>query len=116
MDGKAPGYWNLNFADIEAADATGETYFVVGGRAYFEASDYKDGDMTDTFTYKGFFDKQDYNEPVSDAIAAKVRNWSIFLGVVALAVAITVLACCFCKPKDERSEQQKKAETKIHTD
>ena len=27
----------MDFAELEAQDATGATYFVVGGRAYFEA-------------------------------------------------------------------------------
>lgn len=31
------GYFDMNFADLEASDASGASYFVVGGRTYFES-------------------------------------------------------------------------------
>lgn len=44
----------LNFQDLLDQDAAGTTYFVVGGRVYFEAT--VSGTNTNTFISKGFFD------------------------------------------------------------
>lgn len=36
MNGLAPLEFEINFNDLLELDKTGETFFVVGGRAYFE--------------------------------------------------------------------------------
>lgn len=63
MAGITPGNIQLNFADLGTSDATGQTLFVVGGRAYFEVSIY--GNNILSFTTKGFWDQLNYVEPVS---------------------------------------------------
>lgn len=55
MTGQAPMYITLNFNDLLTQDATGETYFVVGGRTYYET--FVKGDNTGSFLSKGFFDQ-----------------------------------------------------------
>ena len=52
----------LDFSKLEESDAAGETRFIVGGRAYFEANLF--GYHTSSFTTKGFFDKLGYVEPM----------------------------------------------------
>lgn len=54
MYGTANLTFPINFQTILDQDASGATYFVVGGRAYFEASVY--GQQTQSFTTRGFFD------------------------------------------------------------
>jgi hypothetical protein len=44
----------LNFNDLLIQDAAGTTYFVVGGRVYYEIT--VSGAKTNTFITKGFFD------------------------------------------------------------
>lgn len=58
MNGDKPITFPINFQTIMDDDASGETYYVVGGRAYFELLVY--GSNTLTFTYRGFFDQLDY--------------------------------------------------------
>ena len=48
----------MNFSKLEASDSTGNSSYVVGGRAYFEA--YAIGSGLSTYVSKGFFDKADY--------------------------------------------------------
>ena len=50
----------LDFSKLEESDATGNSKFVVGGRAYFEANLF--GYHTSSFTTKGFFDKEGFVE------------------------------------------------------
>lgn len=54
MAGKKTMSVELNFNDLLTQDASGKTYFVVGGRTYYEATVV--GTNTETFIAKGFFD------------------------------------------------------------
>jgi hypothetical protein len=54
----------IDFRKLEESDVRGDSYYVVGGRAYFEADVL--GLYVTSFTSKGFFDKLGYVEPLSD--------------------------------------------------
>lgn len=54
MNGQKEMEIELNFNDLTTQDASGATYFIVGGRTYYESTVH--GDNTDTFIAKGFFD------------------------------------------------------------
>lgn len=54
MAGKTPLELTLNFKDLLTQDESGDTYFVVGGRTYYEAT--VSGENTVSFLAKGFFD------------------------------------------------------------
>lgn len=59
MNGTKPIKASLNFNDLLTQDATGQTMFVVGGRAYYEIT--VEGEATGTFISKGFFDQAGYS-------------------------------------------------------
>ena len=56
LNGSAPGYITVNFPDVMASDLNQSSYYVVGGRTYFEANTYASSGAVNSFTYKGFFD------------------------------------------------------------
>lgn len=59
--GNAEATITVDFSKLESSDGSGDSYFVVGGRAYFEANVF--GKSLSSFTTKGFFDKEGYVEP-----------------------------------------------------
>jgi len=80
----------LNFNDLLEQDASGETYFVVGGRTYYEIT--VSGEKTLSFISKGFFDQQGYSMP-----AAKADGKAIAIGVSSAVVAIALMVLiCYC--------------------
>jgi len=86
----------IDFSQLEASDAAGETRFVTGGRAYFEANIF--GYHVSSFTTKGFFDKEGYVEPVADNIgnrAAKI--WASVSGSILLVSVLLCFVIYFCK-------------------
>jgi hypothetical protein len=64
--GNQEGVIRVNFSEIEESDLNNDTYYVVGGRIYFETNVY--GSSVISFTGKGFFDKANYVEPASRKI------------------------------------------------
>ncbi len=104
----------LNFNDLLTQDASGETYYVVGGRVYYEAT--VSGDNTNTFITRGFFDQLGYVQPAKQA-----NTTGILIGVaVGVAVlAIIVLFCCWKKKKQDELDGIKgvlKDIDKVHAD
>lgn len=88
---------SLNFQDLMTQDATGETYFVVGGRTYYEIQ--VKGEKTISFITKGFFDQEGYSQPAKKADGTAIAI-GVSCGVVALG--LIVLGCyCYKKRKDE---------------
>ena len=59
LSGSMPGSISVNFSSLLESDSKGDSYFVVGGRAYFEANTFyiENNNITiNSYTYKGFFD------------------------------------------------------------
>lgn len=83
----------LNFQDLLDQDAAGTTYFVVGGRVYFEAT--VSGTNTNTFISKGFFDQLGYSQPAKTA-----NTKAILIGVfTTIAVLGLLFTICYCYKK-----------------
>ena len=103
LAGNKPGTLPIDFRQITAADSTGDSKYVVGGRAYFEASIFGDG--ISSFTYKGFFDQEGYVEPKSSV--GKLKEIAVWLAIgfviLVIAVILVVYFCC-CKKKDKKSK------------
>lgn len=78
-------------------DATGDTYYVVGGRAYFELLVY--GTNTLSFTSRGFFDQLGYEEP--SRINATFWIEVGVAGLALIALIITTIYCCISHKKSE---------------
>mmetsp|Transcript_6974 Transcript_6974/g.6128 ORF Transcript_6974/g.6128 Transcript_6974/m.6128 type:complete len:159 (+) Transcript_6974:843-1319(+) len=55
LNGDSEGNLTIDFPDVMAADVNGSSYYVVGGRTYFEGNTYQSG-LINSYTYKGFFD------------------------------------------------------------
>jgi hypothetical protein len=60
--GLKEGTINVDLSKLELSDRTNGTFFVVGGRAYFEAEVM--GYKISSFTSRGMLDKINYNEPI----------------------------------------------------
>ena len=85
MNGLVPLEFEINFNDLLMADSTGETRFVVGGRAYFEGLVF--GTNTVSFTSRGFFDQLGYQEPSLPNVAM----W-VYLGIGVFALLCILFA------------------------
>jgi len=81
----------LDFSKLEQSDSTGASRFVNGGRVFFEANIF--GYHTYSFTTKGFFDKEGYEEP-------KLKDSGIrwFLNnlndIIQVKVALAITSAC----------------------
>jgi hypothetical protein len=102
MNGLKPLPISLNFASLLEQDQTGETYYVVGGRAYYEIT--VAGQNTLTFIAKGFFDQEGYSMP-----AKKASTTTIVLAVLGsvLGVGAVVVGCWCCKKRRDELDRIK---------
>jgi phosphotransferase system glucose/maltose/N-acetylglucosamine-specific IIC component len=96
ITGLKEGKITIDFTKLEESDARGESHYVAGGRAYFEADVLGFG--VTSFTAKGFFDKLGYVEPPpNDNSSLKlILGLTIPLGTIAVATLVT-LYCCWKK-------------------
>lgn len=114
MAGTQPMSVELNFNDLLSQDASGETYYVVGGRVYYEAT--VSGVNTNTFITRGFFDQQGYVQPAKQA---NISGILIGVAVGVVAVVLVVLFCCWRKKKQDELDGIKgvlKDIDKVHAD
>lgn len=74
---------------------------------YFEGS--AKGSELSSFTFRGFFDEDGYEEPKSTLSDLKSSGWLYVIigGAIALVVGAIVLYC-YCKSKKEQERVQKK--------
>ena len=110
------GNLSVDFSLLTASDAQNGTKYVVGGRTYFEASVY--GNVTQSFTTKGFFDQANYVEPVNSSIGNKPAIvWLIVISsILAFVVIVTLLYCFCCKKKSNVDEEYERKAMKIMKD
>lgn len=98
----------LDFSTLQEKDSKGESRYIVGGRTYFEASVF--GTSVQSFTFRGFFDEEGYEEPKSLANKLKSSGWLyviIVLAIVLVIVAIVTVVYC-SKKKEEASKKANK--------
>lgn len=90
VTGQKEGKITIDFTKLEESDARGDSYYVVGGRTYFEADVL--GFNVQSFTSKGFFDKLGYVEPApaDNASLKLILGLSIPLGAIAIGTLITL--------------------------
>lgn len=60
--GLKEGTINIDLSKLELSDRTNGSFFVVGGRAYFEAEVM--GYKISSITSRGMLEKLNYNEPI----------------------------------------------------
>ena len=91
----------VDFSKLEASDSTGNSSYVVGGRAYFEA--YAIGSGLSSYVSKGFFDKANYQEPFRQVTSSTtlVLAIAIPLGIFILVGFIVFFFCYQQKKKDQ---------------
>lgn len=92
---------------LQNEDALGTSRYIVGGRAFFEASIHGDG--VTSFTFRGFFDEKGYTEPKSTLNELKSSGWLYVIIVACILVVIgAIVLYCWCKSKKEKERQAKK--------
>lgn len=98
----------IDFSSLQKKDASGQSRYIVGGRTYFEASVF--GTDTNSFTFKGFFDQEGYEEPKSTLNKLKSSGWLwVIISACIVVVILAIVLYCYCKNKKEQERQQKKA-------
>lgn len=68
------------------------------------------GDGVNSFTFRGFFDEEGYEEPKSTLNKLKSSGWLyVIIGVsIALVILAIVLYCCCKKSKEQERTSRKK--------
>ena len=109
--GTSKGTVNIDFSELQSSDASGDSRYIVGGRAYFEASVH--GSDVGTFTFRGFFDEEGYEEPKSTLNKLKSSGWLyvIIVGCIGLVALGIVLYCCCCRKSKEQERMEKYKKT-----
>ena len=90
----------IDFSKLQSSDASGQSRFIVGGRTFFEASVF--APSVSSFTFRGFFDEKDYEEPKSTLNELKSSGWLYVIIAACILVVIGVIGLyCYCKKKKE---------------
>ena len=65
-----------------------------------------------SFTFRGFFDEEGYEEPKSTLNQLKSSGWLYVIigGSIALVVLLIAIYCC-CKSKKDQERMQRKAKS-----
>ena len=100
----------LDFSKLEESDASGETRFVVGGRAYFEANLF--GFHVSSFTTKGFFDKEGYEEPKANNLSNRAAVWWASISTTLILLVILVIVVLYYCRKQSQEQSSKSASTR----
>jgi len=104
-DGNTTSTIELDFSYLQSLDSKGESRYIVGGRTYFEASVF--GNDIQSFTFRGFFDQEGYEEPKSLANKLKSSGWLYV--IIALCIALVIVAIVlvfYCKNKKEEASKK----------
>ena len=105
--GETEGSVPIDFSKLQSSDASGQSRFIVGGRTFFEAAVFKPG--LNSFTFRGFFDEDGYEEPKSTLNELKSSGWLyVIIAACVLVVIGAIVLTCYCKKKKEQERQQKK--------
>jgi len=103
--GKTQGSVNIDFSVLQEQDSRGESHYIVGGRTYFEASVFGNGGSVNSFTFRGFFDEEGYEEPKSTLNQLKSSGWLwVIIGSAVALVLFAIVLYCFCNRKKEQEK------------
>jgi hypothetical protein len=95
----------IDFSVLQESDSRGESRYIVGGRTYFEASVFQDDDLVNSFTFRGFFDEEGYEEPKSTLNKLKSSGWLwVIIGSCIALVILAIVLFCYCKKKKEEEK------------
>ena len=107
QSGQTTGSVIVDFSELQQDDSTGASKFIVGGRTYFEASVF--GTDVNSFTFRGFFDEEGYEEPKSTLNKLKSSGWLwVIIGSSIALVVLLIVLYCYCSKKKEAEKQAKK--------
>ena len=111
LDGSTQGSIDINITESVESDKTGDSMYNVGGRVFFEGFIIGDP-VCASFTYKGFFDDAQYEEPPTTAqkIYSSPWFWIALILLVGGLIALTVYCCCYRKEMKKRSKSKSKSE------
>ena len=102
-NGSQPATVEVVFQKVVDSDKAGDSYYVVGGRTYFEAHIF--GKDVSSFTYKGFFDEWGYEEPKSTLGKLKAGwIWALVILGVLIIVGIGITIWCCMKSRDKKNK------------
>lgn len=108
--GNTRGSVTIDFSQLQDSDSRGESRYIVGGRTYFEASVFGNGGSVNSFTFRGFFDEEGYEEPKSTLNKLKSSGWLwVIIGAGIAVVVLAIVLYCYCQKKKEQDKQSKKA-------
>lgn len=103
------GSVKIDFSVLQESDSKGESRFIVGGRTYFEASVFANGGSVNSFTFRGFFDEEGYEEPKSTLNKLKSSGWLwVIIGSGIALIILAIVLYCYCKKKKEQEKHAKK--------
>ena len=95
----------IDLSKVKKSDENGDSHFIAGGRAYFEAE--ASGYHVDSFTTRGFMDQLNYIEPIATN-SDEVNLW-LAVGIpVALIVIGFITLICYCRHKKAKEIDEMK--------
>lgn len=100
LAGNADCSIDINFPELETSDSNGNSKYIAGGRAYFEADVV--GATYYTYTARGFFDKDGYEEPTYSSRNKLGLILGITIPVVVIVIGGGIFTYCYCKKKREK--------------
>lgn len=111
--GQTTGSVPVYFQELQESDSKGESRYIVGGRTYFEASVFAASGAgavpVNSFTFRGFFDEEGYEEPKSTLNKLKSSGWLwVIIGSGIALIILAIVLYCYCQKKKEQEKQAKK--------
>lgn len=99
------GTVHIDFSVLQDSDSKGESRYIVGGRTYFEASVFADAGAVNSFTFRGFFDEEGYEEPKSTLNKLKSSGWLyVIIGSGIALIVLAIVLYCYCQRKKEQEK------------
>lgn len=99
------GVVTIDFSVLQDSDSKGESRYIVGGRTYFEASVFADAGSMTSFTFRGFFDEEGYEEPKSTLNKLKSSGWLyVIIGSGIALIVLAIVLYCYCQKKKEQEK------------
>lgn len=99
------GSIDIDFTQLQKKDSSGDSRYIVGGRTYFEAFAFSSS--VTSFTFKGFFDQEGYEEPKSKLNQLKSSGWLyVIIATCILAVVAAIFTYCYCSKKKEQAAKK----------